>query len=109
MAVSATWPLATCLRATDVCAPQAHATRVCYRARAASDETLRVYPMPWLMCSQVLSREEITIGLRARLGIEPSSVMIDNVIRAIDSDASDSISRAEYERLGSAPLRPAGL
>jgi len=57
----------------------------------------------------VLSREEITIGLRARLGIEPSSVMIDNVIRAIDSDASDSISRAEYERLGSAPLRPACL
>lgn len=46
-----------------------------------------------------LSREEIANALRRKLGTEPSAVLVDNVIRSIDVDASGSISRSEYERV----------
>ena len=44
-----------------------------------------------------LDRDEVTEALRAKLGAEPSAMLIDRVVAALDVDASGTISRDEYE------------
>jgi len=53
----------------------------------------------------ILSREEITIALREKLGSEPSEIMVDNVISAIDHDSDGTISKDEYDSQSASPLR----
>ena len=53
-----------------------------------------------------LSREEIALGLEAKLGVAPSAVLVDNVIRAIDANSDGKVSRTEYEQRQAAPLKP---
>ena len=57
-----------------------------------------------------LTRDEIVAGLAAKFGGEPSAVMVDNVMRALDADGDGTISREEHARLGKPPLPapPAG-
>jgi 5'-nucleotidase len=57
----------------------------------------------------ILQRDEIEIALRNWLGgAEPSKIMVDNVINAIDSDSDGTLSREEYEQRLAAPLRVRG-
>ena len=44
-----------------------------------------------------LDRDEVAEALRAKLGSEPSAMLIDRVVAALDVDASGTISRDEYE------------
>ncbi|KAL1520112.1 hypothetical protein AB1Y20_023584 [Prymnesium parvum] len=58
----------------------------------------------------VLTREEIRVALRRKLGQEPSEVMLDNVLGSIDVDGSGTISRDEYDKSGEVPKSaPLGL
>uniref|UniRef100_A0A7S4BPL4 EF-hand domain-containing protein n=2 Tax=Chrysotila carterae TaxID=13221 RepID=A0A7S4BPL4_CHRCT len=54
--------------------------------------------------NQQLDRDEIATALEKRLGTKPSQILLDNVIRAIDTDHSGTIDRDEYEKREKAPL-----
>ena len=43
-----------------------------------------------------LTRDEIARGLEERTGAAPSPILLDNVMAALDSDHSGTISRAEF-------------
>ena len=64
-------------------------------------------PVPTCLAAALpqLSREEIMIGLEKKFGSKPSEVMVDNVIMALDSDHTGTISRSNYEQLDAAPLK----
>ena len=56
-----------------------------------------------------LTRDEIVAGLQAKFGGAPSDIMVDNVMAALDADASGTISREEYAQLERPQLMMAQL
>jgi len=50
-----------------------------------------------------ISEHEIRIALRNTLGLEPSPFLVQNVLRALDTDSSGRVSKAEWDRIERPP------